>query len=170
MKKRVFVLLLAVAAVLSSCFSIPRDYKLDIDESAPAGQKATVTFVSDERNGWFYVNEWGDFDISDDLYRGRSTTPGDTAMFTVPAGANKFRFLVNFTFSTQNSSRTYQFDNVELQHNFEAQGMYEIKGRYERLGFLGFRGTDFYIGIYDVSGRRPQLLDERMIGTTRREE
>jgi len=168
MKKHVFRfgLLLAVALVFSSCVFLPRNLKMDIDESLSKEEEATVTFTR-TRTGWFVMNEWGELDIQKNLYGRRSASSRDKITFTVPAGPNKFRFHLRFTFSNQYSSTTYRIDDLELQYNFVAGEKYQVKGSYKLHGFLGFGGTDFFLQLYNVTGKS-QLLEERMVGTTRK--
>jgi len=178
MKKRIcwIVLLLAVAVSFSSCLSFLFGnsakitkldaHFLDIDETMPAEGKATVTFV----NGYstslslitFHVNEWGDFDISKDLYK--PNTSSSKSRLIVPAGPNRFLFQMHFTFSSRYSTTTYSIEDYILDYSFEAQGVYEVKGRVESLGL--FKGWDFYLQIYDAKSRTPQLLHERKLGTS----
>jgi len=63
MKKRTYwlVFLLSIILALSSCFSIPKTHKIDIDETMSAERKATVTFINNITNRWFILDEWRDF-------------------------------------------------------------------------------------------------------------
>jgi hypothetical protein len=161
-----FVFFLAIAAFLSSCFSIPKTFKLVIDEHNPPEQNATVTFINDTENGWFALNTWNAVDIWDSLYQEKSISSKDKAELIVPAGANSFRFDMRFTFSGRYSSTTYRVDDVGVSYNLEAGEKYEIKGRYKALGFLGLGGYEFYVGIYNAkNGSKP--LDEWMIGSSK---
>jgi len=176
MKKRIclfillLVLLLAVAAGFSSCFGLPFGTKydllvLDIDETMPAEKKATVTFAFNSSGGasiTFYIMEWGDFDITKDLYKKPAFSSGNRLI--VPAGQNRFLFNMSFLLYSGRTSTTYTIRDYELMYNFEAEGEYEVKGRCESLGFL--KGYEFYLELYNVKSGTSQLLYERKLGTS----
>lgn len=163
MKKNIcFALILATAVLLSSCL-MSRTHRLVADENNPAQNNAEVQFVSDIKDGYFYLSKWNDGDIEETLYKSKSVSSGDKAMLTVPSGNNAFTFTVRYTFSNRYSSYTYKFENIELQYLLEAGKKYTIKGRTKSLGL--FKGWELFVGIYDTT-QGSALLKEWKLGET----
>ena len=147
---------------LTSCFSIPKTFKLVIDENIPAEQNAFITFVNNISRGYFYVKEWNGIDVTTSVYGEKlKWSSNDKVLLTVPAGENRIAFDVRYTFSNQYSSYTYKFDDMEIKYDLESGKKYQVKGRYKSLGL--FKGYEFFIGIYDTA-KGSVLLKEWKIG------
>jgi len=146
MKNKVALFLVfSAVVVLSSCFSIPKTYKTFLDVTTPKEQNATVKF-----EGGFWLKKWNDMDVY------------TTNNIVLPSGNNSFLFDLSFTFSNQYSSTTYKMENIELRYLFEPGKKYTIKSQYKSLGLL--KGFEFFIELYDTTGRKPELLKEWKVG------
>jgi hypothetical protein len=147
MKNRIFlfVLVLGVTVLFSSCLYIPKTYKTFLDATTPASQTATIKF-----DGNFKIRTWNETKV----YASRT--------IILPAGNTSFLFDLHFTFSGQNSSTTYKCDNIELRYLFEPGRKYKIKAKYKALA-LGFKGYEFYVELYDTT-KRSVKLKEWMVG------
>jgi hypothetical protein len=145
-KISIFVLALVTVVLLSSCLYIPKTYKTYLDTTTPLDQCTRVTF-----DGGFFIKRWNETKV----YSSRT--------IILPAGNTSFLFDLHFTFSNQNSSTTYTLDNIELQYLFEEGKKYKVKSKYKMLA-LGFKGIEFYIELYDDTGRKSVLLKEWMVG------
>jgi hypothetical protein len=162
MKKNVlfFVLIAGFVMSLTSClFLIPKTFKMDVDKDISEDKRVLVTFTGGG-NVMFILREWNGNKISDDLYGKKFIKGGDIAKLTVPAGNNSFSFELYFTFSSQNSSTTYSFKDIELRYDLESGNEYQIKGYTKSLGL--FKGYEFYVGIYEKQGNN--LLKEWKLG------
>ena len=152
-------LLLIIVTMLSACYSI---HDLVIDEDNPADQNATIVFISESKNGFFYIKEWNDVKIKDDLYGRKSVSSSGRATLTVPAGDNSFVFDVTFVITSNSyGTSTASMGDIELQYFLEAQKKYQVRGRYRSLGL--FKGREFFVGIYDGENRNV-LLKEWKLG------
>jgi len=163
MKKTVlfFMLIAGIVMSLSSCLLLfSKTHKMVVDPDVSADQTVLVTFINDTGNGWFSLKQWNNNDIKEGLYRNKGTSSNDKAKLTVPAGNNSFTFDLYYTFSTQSSSTTYTFKDIELRYDLELGKEYVVKGKTKSLGFL--KGSEFYVGIYEKQGNK--LLKEWKIG------
>jgi len=157
------LLILGIAAACSSCFFlIPSTIKISLVQQGSPEQNVTVTFSQSTADGFFHFKEWNGINIEDTVYNKRWIKSNDTVMITVPAGETSFLFDLTYEFNSQSSSRSYEFENIELKYLFEPGKKYEIKGRYKALS-LGFKGIEFYLGLYDTT-KKSTLLKEWMIG------
>jgi hypothetical protein len=162
-KTKLFVLAMSVILLFSSCMLFfPSTYKFNLDQQNPAAQNATIIFENDTSRGYFIFKEWNGTDITNTIYKKKFITSNDTIKITVPAGMNTFLFNLKYTFGDRYSSSTYSFDNTELQYFLDAGKTYKMKGKYKRLE-LGFKGTEFYVQIYDIT-KKTTLLKEWMVG------
>jgi len=162
--KAVFYFIFAVGIIvsLSSCFSLfATTHKFVVDKNVSVDQSVIVTFVNDTKEGWFLVKQWNGNNIEKDVYGNKGTSSNDKTRLTVPVGNNSFTFNAYYTFSNQYNSTTYTFKDIELKYNLEQEKKYQIKGRIKSLGF--FKGSEFFVGIYDVTGRE-NLLKEWKLG------
>ncbi len=158
-----FVLLSGIAMLLSSCFfMIPLTRKMTLDENVPLEQSVIITFKNSTDDGYFWLREWNGNDITEDVISKRVSSK-DRLKLTVPAGENIFTFDARYTFSSQYSSKTHNFDNIELRYILEPGKEYQIKGRTKFLGL--FKGYELFVGIYDVTNRST-LLKEWKLGET----
>jgi hypothetical protein len=158
MKKVMFLIALALgsAVFLSSClFLLSSTHKMNVDNTLP-DESAVVQFV-----GFFEIKQWNGIDIRDDIYKKKSVWSNDKTVLTVPSGQNSFVFFVGFIVEGYNSSTTYKFDNIELQYVLEAEKKYTIATSIRSLGL--FKGYEFYIELYDVTGKK-ELLKEWKLG------
>ena len=181
MKKIIFklVLILGVIALLTSCIStkykIKNDgsfsyvsgvlalggntYKLKVGEVAPSGQDVVVTFT---RGGAVVVvKQCNNTDIKEELYGNKAVSNKDKVILTVPAGRNSFIFDTTFVLGDSYLISRYPFKNLEVQYNLEAGNKYEVRCAAKSLGF--FKGSEFIVGIYDVTNRS-ELLKEWKLG------
>jgi len=166
MKNKVSYLALTIGIIvlLSSCFSIPRNHEMVVDENNQQNN-VTVTFVNNTRNGWFIVKKWNNTDINDELYtkRGGRISSTDKSVLTVPAGENNLTFDVFYTFSSNNSTITHEKRDIELRYFLEDGTEYQIKGRTQSLGL--FKGYELFVGIYDATNANT-LIKEWKLGET----
>ena len=123
-----------------------------VDENTPADQNAVVKFTSG-----FYIREWNNNDITDDLYDDEKATL--SVELTVPAGDNSFTFDV--AYSVNNA--TYRIKNIELKYNLEPGKKYRIGSRTESMGFG--KGAQLFVNIYD--DKKNTLLKEWKVGEAR---
>ena len=159
MKKTVLriVFIVGIIALMSSCLSFlfSKTHKLTANENLREDQSATVTFVSDTEDGWFFVKELNNRKISTELYGEKeSYSSEDKVILTVPAGNTRFLFDVTYTFSNRYSSTDHPFTDIELQYNLEPGKKYRIVGDTK-----GFINIDFLIRLYDVTGRKTLLKE-----------
>ena len=155
------VLALGLTALLSSCFSIPKTYTMIFNEENPVEQNATVSFISDISNGYFYVKAYNGISILEGIYGGKGWRSNDRVKLTIPAGETSITLDVRYTISTQYSSYTYKAEDVTFKYNFEAGKQYMFKGRRKLVSLL--KGYDFFVGVYDVTDKSI-LLHEWQIG------
>ena len=181
MKKVVFgfVFVLGIMAALSSCGTT---YKMAVDENAPNDRNVTVTFSGNGKvASGFLVKEHNNRNILDDLYSGgrgnwnsKVSTNGvpiwskDKTVLTVPAGNNRFLFDARIEFGDSiivDRSIFQEITNLEIRYDLEQGKKYLITGTTKRtkLGLLGIGSGEFYVGIYDVTGRQT-LLREWKVG------
>ena len=149
------------AVLLSSCFTIPRTFKLVVDPNNPVEQNVIITFTNNTSRGYFIMKEWNGSPINEDLYGKKGWRSNDKIRLTVPVGDNSFTFDVRYTFSTQYSSYTYRMEDIELRYNLEPEKAYQVKGRTKSLGI--FKGDEFFVGIYDIT-KGSTLLKEWKVG------
>jgi hypothetical protein len=142
------MLIAGLAVFLSSCSST---YKMIVDKNIPEDQNVMVTFENDTKDGYFFVREWNNIKINDELYGGKNISSNDKVEMTVPAGNTNFTFDVYYTISTRYSSTTNSFKDIELRYNLEPGKKYLIKGDSSFRDFL--KGYEFSIRIYDEDGR-----------------
>jgi len=182
MKKTVFkfVLIIGVAAFLSSCITVERKYykfledsvrtkttqggliqipgktfKLTVDDNLSKGEGVIITFVNDTDDGWFIVKKWNDMDIEVKLYGKKGDIWSDEkSRLTVPAGNSSFIFDANFGFSNR-------FKDIELKYDLEEGKEYQVKGTAKSLGRK--MGYELFVGIYDVT-KKSTLLKEWKLG------
>jgi hypothetical protein len=149
MKNKIFLFVLALVTVvlLSSCLFIPKAYKTFLDTNASAEETATVIFDGD-----FWIRTYNGTGI----YTSKN--------IVLPAGNTNFLFNLYFTFGNQYSTTTYKFEDIELHHFFEQGKKYKIKATSKSLGL--FKGTEFYIELFDITKSSSVKLKEWMVGKT----
>jgi len=169
MKKKLFclALVLGIAVLLVFCFSCSTTHKMAMDENNPEANNVTITFHNETDNGWFILKKWNNVDIQEKLYGKKSISSEDDAVLTVPAGDNVFLFDVRYTLSYMLSDRyfTTTRENVELRYSLEEGKKYEVSGYSKTLG--PFKGWELFIRIYDVTGKKSELLKEWKLGETK---
>jgi len=165
MKKTIFycVMLAGIATSFSSCVTT---VKMAVDENIPAEQTATVTFVNDDDNGWFFVQEWhnerNSKRLGKELYGKGSASDQETEL-TVPAGNNSFIFDAKYLFHNGNTNITHTINDIELKYNLEQGKEYRINCIIKRSSKQNVR-WELFVGIFDVTGRQEALLKEWKIG------
>jgi hypothetical protein len=153
MKKPIFFFVLIVL-ITASLSAAPTVHTLVVDKNLPADQNAVVTF-----NESLFVKEWNNIDIEDELYGKKEVWSSHKARLTVPAGNTNFIFTALYS----GSSYSYRYENIEIIYTLEPGKKYEIKRSRKSKGFL--KGFDFFIEIYDVTGRGKGIfLKEWKIG------
>jgi hypothetical protein len=151
-KKYLIVCLIGVVSLLSSCAST-RSWVFD--ENSPREDNATITFV---HKGYFTIKEWNGINVRDSLYPGTTwRSKYDKCVLVVPPGNNNFLFNVYYEVSSQ---LTVYFENISMQYNLEAGKKYEVRGR-----TTGFFTLTYYLGLYDVTSKKAELIREWQIGS-----
>jgi hypothetical protein len=173
MKKTLFyfVLVIGLAASLTSCvgfFISLKVHKMVVDESVPADQTVIITFENDLNNGWFQVKEWNNEQnskkLGEELYGKDGPWSNQKTQLTVPAGNNSFTFDVTYSFSRGYTDIDYPFKAIQLRYDLELGKEYVIKGKSKRPD--SGKGYEFFVGIYDVTGKQEILLKEWKLGET----
>lgn len=169
-----FVLIAGIAVALSSCTSMfyamgSKTYQLIVDKNVPADQCAVVTFSIPASfagfynvNGCYFVSEWNNTGIVDELYGAKGVDAlnfADKTKLTVPAGNTSFTFDLYFVLDSQTSIRRYTLKQIELRYDLEPEKEYQVKASVKTLGLTGF---EFFVGIYDADGAT--LLKEWKLG------
>jgi hypothetical protein len=161
-----FVLLLVVAALLSSCLDLmvavldrPQTYKILLNEYAPVETNVTLT-----HSGSLVMKQWNGSNMQDiikDKIGKKDIYLNDKVILTVPAGNNSFLLDAYIIFDKSTTYTSYRAPNVQVSYVLEVGKNYEIKTSSKPLGRS--KGYEFFIGIYDVT-KRPELLKEWKIG------
>ena len=164
MKRTIFTyaMVLVVVVLLLSCAGTGATYKIDVNESISADQKATITFINGDQ-GWFKIKTWNGSDISENLYGNKSIGSYANSVLTVPAGDNVFIFDGSFVIRNSYSSDTYSMPDIEMQLLLEAGKKYQVKGKYKFSGII-MLGCNFI--LYDVT-EGSVLLKEWEVGDIR---
>ena len=170
MKKKLIVLALllgSAAVLLSSCFSIPKNFKMTVADATP-DQGAAVIFSGGKSGGMLItiiVKKCNGNDVVDALYGKRYIGSNDKTQLIVPSGDNNFTFDIFYSIG----DTTYQYKNLELQYSLESGKKYNFKGRADtatgsRFFGAALKGTEFFVEIYDATEKNAVMLKEWKLG------